>query len=145
MMTVKRLVAGVLLLVAFAVVAGCNKPAAGNPARLVAEDFYRSWYLNGSAERAWDLALPGVFGNLPWAATREAFLAAAEEDRKHPNPSALPVDAQLRITEYDRAGDWLYLVQDSRDGHLIWVTKTPQGWRVRKTMHYEEGMIIPWS
>ncbi|HWI50751.1 MAG TPA: hypothetical protein VNT01_01250 [Symbiobacteriaceae bacterium] len=137
----KRVLAAAILVVFM--VTGCGSTAK-NPAseaEKVAVEFYRSWFLDGDVGRAWDLATPDLWSD----PSREAFVAYQLKIRDHVNRKRLPVDTDLRIQVFDRAGDYLFLISDKQEQNLIWVTKPENGlWLVRRFMTYHEGMDIPW-
>ncbi|HYF93985.1 MAG TPA: hypothetical protein VD969_17355 [Symbiobacteriaceae bacterium] len=132
------------VVVAAVLVAGCGGNASKNQAKQaekVAVEFYRNWYLDGDIGRAWDLGAPGF-----WTHTdRDEFVAYKTRQRADINLKLLPVDTELRVQAFDRAGDYLFLIADRQERHLIWVTKVSDGsWKVRRVLDYREGMDIPW-
>lgn len=133
---------GIMAMVLVAL-AGCGRPAAQkkNEARESAEAFYRAFVLGGDFGRAWDLMTDDHHGNA--FGTREEFIKFHTDLRQRTNRPARP-DAKLEVEEHSRADDRLYLISDSQDRYLIWVTKTPKGWLVRNWEKYEGGPI-PWS
>lgn len=103
-------------------------------ARAVA--FYRGYYLGQNYGAAWDMSIPNVFG--PHHPNREEFI---EFWSKRLEPKA---DEPFEIKQMVRGADYLYLISDSSAQHLIWVTLTPEGWKVR-AFDYHNGGEVPWS
>lgn len=134
----KRFVVSVgVMAMVLVMVAGCGRPATPkkNPAQESAVAFYKAFRFARDFEAVWDMALPGTF---PEYRTKAEFVerwGRLELSQRQESP--------LQINEYERVEDRLYLVSTSEEQMLIWVTETPDGWKVRKYERYYGGPI-PW-
>jgi|GEM_PF-4214126 len=118
------------------VAAGCrtSEPRMNKAASERATAFYRAFFLAPDYGQVWDMSLPGTFEER----TREEFMKAWERVGSSPVG-----DRKLELQEFPRVDDFLYLLSDSQNQMLIWVTKASGGWKVRKYQwHY--GGPIPW-
>lgn len=119
------------------IAAGCGRPAAQkkNPAEERAVAFYTSLEVTRDFAAAWDMTTPGVF---PEYTTKEQFIEGWQKLKLSPKPARA-----ITIQKYERVDDRLYLLSTAQEQMLVWVTQTPEGWKVRKYQWYSGGEI-PW-
>lgn len=140
--TIAGVVLGVLLCVTVGVLVGRQtaQPAATakiNPeasARAVA--FWKAYYLSQDPGAAWDMALPETW-------KQDHYTDRADFVQKWSSLFKPEPDQPYELKEYPRAQDYLYMIITSKRRYLVWVTNTPNGWKVRGTDYYDGGEI-PW-
>lgn len=98
--------------------------------------FNRAHFRGENYGAAWDMALPGAF---PVYKSRDEYVQRQTE-LLGVSP---PASATVKIQQFERVEGYVYLVSDEQHQRLIWVTSTPDGWRVSRFETYRGG-DIPW-
>lgn len=136
----KSLVWGMVLVAV--VLGGCvggkkSTPPGQAEAQQRAEAFYHAYILTEDCNAAWDMSIPNKVW--PFEAPKERFLVHCNAGPGGPITDRGPIT----VESYSRSDDYLFLISDRMTQSLVWVTKTTDGWKIRRYERYEGGEI-PW-